>query len=77
MNAIHPNARSHGFGDYQTTLRVNHRRAVIGVGHTPDEARRNALAIIEESNPDLAGFCAVMKAMNLPVERVSSARSAV
>ncbi len=57
------------FGNYQCTLRLT-SRTVLGIGHTPSEARRNALACISERNPDLEGFCAVMKTMNIKTERV-------
>ena len=57
------------FGNYQCTLHLT-SRTVIGVGHTPFEARKMALDCIESRNPDLAGFCAVMKTAPIQTERV-------
>jgi len=48
------------FGNYQCVIRLS-GRTIIGIGHTTNEARRNAMDAIEDRNPDLAGFCAVMK----------------
>ena len=67
------NAYSHSFGEYQTTIRINNR-TVIGLGHTPQEARRNAWDAVEERNPDLAGLCAVMRTGPINAERTSAAR---
>lgn len=61
------------FGNYQCTIRLS-CRTVIGVGHTPGEARRNAFGIIEDRNPDLAGFCAAMKTAPI-TERAQYERS--
>lgn len=61
------------FGDYHVTIRtLSH--TVIGVGHTPSEARRNAFDALECKNPDLAGFCAVMRTCHISTERSRSAR---
>ena len=62
------------FGDYHCTIRTQ-SRSVIGIGHTPTEARRNAFDAIEARNPDLAGFCAVMRTAHIPTERSRSART--
>ena len=35
-------------GDYAHTIRVNGRRSVVGVGHTAQEALRNALDAAKE-----------------------------
>ena len=63
------------FGEYQTCIRLT-GRSVIGIGHTPAESRRNAFDAIEARNPDLTGFCAVMKTMKGNPERVSEGRRA-
>lgn len=65
----HPHSLGHGFGDYQAELRVG-GRLYIGIGHTPGEARRNVFDAVEARNPDLGGFCAVMRTTPITVERV-------
>jgi len=67
------NAHTNSFGDFQTSLRIN-GRCYLGVGHTPAESRRNAFDAIADRNPDLAGFCAVMRTSNVNAERVSATR---
>lgn len=78
-HTTHPHSLGHGFGDFQASIRIielgGQRRAYIGVGHTPGEARRNMFDAIEERNPHLAGFCAVMRTSNIEVERVTAART--
>ncbi len=39
---------SNHMGDYAHTIRVNGRRSVVGVGHTAQEALRNALDAAKE-----------------------------
>lgn len=70
----HPHSLGHGFGDFQCLMKVN-GRPYLGIGHTPGEARRNALDAIEERQPILAGFCAYMRSEPIPVERVTAART--
>jgi len=59
-------------GDYQTILRVG-RRTFIGVGHTPAESRRNAIAAFDEKTGTCIGSLMADR-LTMVTERASHGR---